>query len=742
MSSEIKVAHLGEDVFRVEKGNPFFTFVDFPKPQKCARGDDFLLRGEDVSTLCKKGRVSFRYGSFELCKDFEPISLKGGRFTISKVREQARYFGLGEKARKFERSGQRFKLQNRDPFTYNRKTDPLYFSVPFLLVCGREYSYGMLVETTSDTIFDLTGEKVVISGEGSGVSYYFVHGPTPADVLMKYTRLVGRTPLPPLWALGYHQSRFSYMGEKEVLQIATEFRKRSIPCDAIYLDIDYMEGYRCFTWNSKLFPDPERTIGELGKMGFKVVTIVDPGLKVERGYRPFEEGMKKGFFLSHAGGEPLEGYVWPGKCVFPDFSKREVREWWASLHSELLGKGVRGIWNDMNEPTLKSLTPNLKAGLNFIAQFKRIKTDDVQMGNLPFNLLKNYYAVFEAQASWDAFRRFLPGVRPFILSRSGWAGIQRYAAVWTGDNFSTWDHLKLSVEMIMSIGISGIPFVGADIGGFTVLGPRWPFLCRCSPELFVRWIQVGVFYPFCRTHTSKPARYHEPWRFGSKVEEIAREFIRLRYSLLPYLYSLFWEHTQNGMPIVRPLFLHWPHDERCYRDDEFMFGPFLLVAPVFKKGQRKREVYLPEGRWYDFWTNERTEGGRTVVAEAPLERIPIFARAGAILPSWPVLNYVGERPIDELKLIIYPGNGKFILYEDDGESIKPSFALRTLICKERRRELLIGIGKKKGKYRWGKRKLVLEIRGAKPAEVSVRGRKLQELAIPDTGEGLTIRVRF
>jgi alpha-glucosidase len=741
--AELEAYYFGQDIFGVKSGEPPIRLLELPKPLSRSAGEKFRLKGRDSRLVCTEGRISFECGGLSLCRDSKPIKVSGGRFDISKMREPARYYGLGEKARDFERSGQRFELRNRDPFTYGRGTDPLYFSVPFLLVCGKGYSYGMFVETTSDCTLDLRGGEVLVSGEGEGVAYYFIYGPTPAEVLRKYTMLVGRAPLPPLWALGYHQARFSYMGEREVLEIAGEFRRRGIPCDAIYLDIDYMEGYRCFTWNRERFPRPEEMIKVLERMGFKVVTIVDPGLKAEKGYQPFDEGIERGFFLQHADGRVLEGYVWPGKCVFPDFFREEVREWWASLHDELLGRGVRGIWNDMNEPTLKSLTPNLRAGFNLLAQLKGPKTEDVRAGGLPFKLVKNYYAVLEAEATWRAFKRFRPGSRPFILSRSGWAGIQKYSAVWTGDNYSTWEHLKLSVEMIMSIGLSGIPFVGADIGGFTVLGPRWPFLCRCSPELFARWIQAGVFYPLCRTHTSKPARHHEPWRFGERVERITREFIRLRYSLLPYLYSLFWEHTQNGMPIVRSLFLHWPEDEQCHRDDEFMFGPFLLVAPVFKKGQRRREVYLPRGQWYDFWTNERVNGGRTVVADAPLERIPIFVRAGAILPHWPVQNYVGEKPVDELRLTVYPGDGRFTLYEDDGESTKPDFALRTIVCRERNGELLIEIGKKMGRYKWDRRTLTLEVRGAEPKQVLVGGRTLRRRwSIPDTGQRVTFRIKL
>jgi len=742
VSSELTALYLGEDIFRVEIGKPITSFVTLPQTVASSKGENFTLKGENVLLVSQGKKVAFNCKGILLCRDLEPAKIANGNFVISKDKDQARYYGLGEKTKRFERSDQLFKLKNRDPFTYNRKTDPLYFSVPFLLVCGKEHSYGILVETTSDCTFDLRRDRILISGEGEGVIYYFIYGPTPTDVLRKYTSLIGRAPLPPLWALGYHQSRFSYMGEKEVLEIASEFRRRGIPCDAIYLDIDYMDGFKCFTWNRKLFPNPDQMIKKLEELGFKVVAIIDPGLKVEKGYPPFEEGMRKGFFLSHANGKPLEGYVWPGKCVFPDFSREEVREWWASLHAELLGLGVKGIWNDMNEPTLKNLTPNLRAGMNLFAQFKRINTSDVRMSDVPFRLMKNYYAVFEAEATCVAFQKFYPGKRPFVLSRSGWAGIQKYAAVWTADNYSTWDHLKLSVEMIMSIGISGIPFVGADIGGFTILGPRWPFLCRCSPELFARWIQVGVFYPFCRTHTSKPARHHEPWRFGPKVEKIAKEFISLRYSMLPYLYSVFWEHTQNGMPIVRPLFLHWPQDEQCHRDDEFMFGPFLLIAPIFRKGQRKRQVYLPEGWWYDFWTNEKVKGGRTITADAPLERIPIFVRAGAILPLWPVMNYVGEKPVEELKLAIYPGNGKFTLYEDDGESIKPQFALRTLTCIEKGGNLIVEIGEKRGKYKWHKRMLTLEVKGAEPKEVLVGRKRLRSLSVPDTGKRLVFQFKF
>ncbi|MEM2480987.1 MAG: glycoside hydrolase family 31 protein [Candidatus Hadarchaeales archaeon] len=734
-----RVEYLGEDVFRVEIGEAPSMLLQLPASLRQVAGEEFRLEGEKVEVLCSAGRLEFRLGALVLFPDAEPPKLEGGKFLISKYRGAGeRYYGLGEKARRFERSGQRFELRNRDPFTYNRSTDPLYFSVPFLLVCRREGSYGFFLDTASDCVFDLRGERLLFSGEGRGIAYLFIHGPKPSQVLEKFTRLVGRAPLPPLWALGYHQSRFSYEGEQEVLRIAREFRRRQIPCDAIYLDIDYMEGYRCFTWSTRLFPDPERLIGELKKLGFKVVTIVDPGLKAEKGYKPFDEGLEKGYFLKHEDGTVFTGYVWPGRCVFADFAREEVREWWASLHSELLGRGVAGIWNDMNEPTLRNLTPNLSAGLNLPAYFKRICTDDVRLGEHPFRCVKNYYPVWQAQATWRAFEKFLPGKRPFILSRSGWAGIQKYAAVWTGDNYSTWDHLKLSVEMILSIGISGIPFVGADIGGFTVLGTRRPFLTRCSPELFARWIQVGVFYPFCRTHTSKPARHHEPWCFGKRVERIARDFIRLRYSLLPYLYSLFWEHTRNGMPILRPLFLHWPEQEECYREDEFMFGPFLLVAPVFKKGQRRREVYLPPGSWYDFWSAEKMEGGKTIVAEAPLERIPIFARAGAIIPTWPPMNYVGEKPVDELVLQVYPGEGEFELYEDDGESLRSEFSLRK-ISVEGERGLLVRVGKARGGYRWGERKLTVWVKGMHAEKAKLDGKVVEvgremRFSIPDDGE--------
>lgn len=663
-----------------------------------------------------------------------------------------RYFGFGVKAGRFDRRGARLLMKNRDPYTFNRSTEPLYLSIPFFVASRRDVSYGFFLDSPRETSFDLRSNAMTIRSRGgnlSQVTYYLIPGPSPADVLRRYTELTGRTPLPPLWALGYHQSRWSYETEAEVLEVAREFRRRRIPCDAIHLDIHYMDGYRCFTWNPRDFPNPERLIEELRAIGMRAVAVIDPGIKVDPGFSVYADGVQNDRFVRRKDGSLFEGYVWPGKCVFPDFTKPEVRDWWAGLHQTLLEKGVAGIWNDMNEPTYDLFAPSFPSQLDLLGNILQpvlqrwlpVKTDDVVFHDAgrqtPFGDAHNAYALLQARATNQAFELFARGKRPFVLTRSGFAGIQRHAAVWTADSISTWDQLRLSVEMLLNLGLSGVPFVGADIGGFAPLAPRRPFVARCSPELYARWLQVGTFYPFFRTHSAKQSRRREPWRFGDTVERIARRYIELRYRLLPYLYSLFWEHTQNGMPVMRAMFLHHPADENCYRGDQFLFGPSLLVAPVCQKGATGREVYLPEGDWYDFWTGEMRRGGGSFFAAAPLEKMPLFVKAGAIVPTWPVMNFVGEKPIERVTLEVYPGSGEFTWYEDDGETLASDSALRRLAARISGNALEVEVGPVEGTYSPPRRELAVLGRWLSPWRATLDGR---EVPFAASAEGAEVRL--
>jgi alpha-glucosidase len=668
---------------------------------------------------------------------------------VNEMPPDERYFGFGSKAGRFDRRGARLLIKNRDPYIFNRGTEPLYLSIPFFVATRRDVSYGFLLDSHRETTFDLRSEKMTIRSRGgrpSQLTYYLIPGPGPADVLRRYTEVSGRTPLPPLWALGYHQSRWSYQSEAEVLEVAREFRRRRIPCDSIHLDIHYMDGYRCFTWNPRDFPNPERVIEELRALGMRAVAVIDPGIKVDPGFSVYADGVLGDRFLKHRDGTLFEGYVWPGKCVFPDFTKPEVREWWAGLHQTLLEKGVAGIWNDMNEPTYDLFAPSFPAWLDLPANALQpvlqrvfpVKTGDVIFDDegrqTPFDDAHNAYALLQAKATNHAFEVFAEGQRPFVLSRSGSAGIQRHAAVWTADSMSTWDQLKLSVEMLLNLGLSGVPFVGADIGGFAPLALRRPFVAPCSPELYARWLQVGIFYPFCRTHSAKQSRRREPWRFGDKVERIARKYLELRYRLLPYLYSLFWEHTQNGMPIMRAMFLHHPADENCYRGDQFLFGPSILVAPVFQKGAKGREVYLPEGDWYDFWTGQMHRGGRSVFVGSPLEKIPLFVEAGAIVPTWPAMNFVGEKSIERVTIEVYPGSGEFTWYEDDGQTLGSASAVRRLATRVRGNALEVEVGPREGAYSPPRRELAVLGRWLTPPRATLDGLEVPFAAGPEGAE--------
>ncbi len=447
---------------------------------------------------------------------------------------------------------------------------------------------------------------------GRELDYVVVHGDDPAQVLERLTALIGQIELPPRWAIGYHQSHWGYDSAARLRDVAGEFARRRLPCDAIHLDISYMHGHRVFTWDTKRFPDPAGLISELGQRGMQCVAIVDPGVKLEPGNPVYDGGLGRDAFVRDAGGEHVTGYVWPGRCVFPDFLRPDVRTWWAELHAALVGPGVAGIWNDMNEPAIY----DGPVGAEIVASVVEMPGDAVHgPPDRPVRHadVHNVYGLSMARAAAEAMTRLRPDRRAFALSRSGFTGIQRYAAIWTGDNTSSWEHLQLSLPMLCNLGLSGVPFVGADIGGF------WG---DATPELFARWIQAGVLYPLMRGHSHVRNRPNEPWEFGADVEAVARAALRLRAELRPYLYTLFHEAATKGSPILRPLLWEFFADPRAALiEDEVLLGDAMLAAPVCHAGQRVRDVYLPAGRWYDWWSGEAYEGPVDGSVAAPLERL-------------------------------------------------------------------------------------------------------------------------
>ena len=569
----------------------------------------------------------------------------------------AHFYGLGQRAAPLDRRGGRFVNWNTDPRAYSDGDDPLDLCVPFLLTLhdeGRQ-GYGLLLHNTVRSHLDVGQHDpslLTVRVEEERLEYDLIYGPALGDVLERFTTQTGRPVLLPRWALGYHQSRWSYYPAARVRQLARDLRHTyRIPCDAIHLDIHYMDGYRCFTWDEERFPDPAALIADLHAEGLRVVTIIDPGIKADRRYPVFAQGLERDAFCRTPDGKLFIGPVWPGNCAFPDFTAPHVRRWWGELHRDLVAAGVDGIWDDMNEPALFG-----DDGATIPGPVRH----DLEGRGGDHLQAHNVYGLGMVRATAAGLERLRPDRRPFVLTRSGWTSVQRYAANWSGDNRATWESLRLTLPMLLGLGLSGVTFSGADVGGFA----GFP-----SGELFTRWLQLGVFLPFFRAHTDINSPDQEPWAWGEPYLSINRETIRFRYHLLPYLYTAHWQSTQRGLPLARPLFLAFQDDPATWGlEDEFLCGDALLVAPVLHEGAVSRTVYLPPATWYDFWSGERHDGPAQVEIEAPLERIPLFVRAGTVLPLWPPLDHTGQR-VEQMELHLYPGTGRSLLYEDDGESM-------------------------------------------------------------------------
>jgi alpha-glucosidase len=575
-------------------------------------------------------------------------------FCTKECRPEESFFGLGDKPTELNLRGKRLKNWNTDAYSFNWNQDPLYRAIPFYISLNDDIAHGIFFDNTFKTHFDFGAEdktKTSFWADGGELQYYYIHGPHMMDVVKSYHLLTGTHPMPPLWALGYHQCRWSYYPEAKVKKIANGFRENKIPCDGIYLDIDYMDGYRCFTWNKKYFPNPKRMISELAADGFKTVVIIDPGIRVDDNYWVFKEGKEQKHFCRRSDDYFMEGHVWPGRCQFPDFTNPDVREWWGGLFEGLVEAGVAGVWNDMNEPAV--------FGAGTFPDDVRHQYDGHRGSHRKAH---NVYGMQMVRSTYEGLRKLMKNKRPFTITRAGYSGVQRYASAWTGDNVASWEHLKLGNIQCQRMSVSGIPFIGTDIGGFSG---------EPDGELFTRWIQMGTFSPFMRAHSAGDTKEREPWSFGEPFTAINRTFIELRYRLLPYLYSAFWEHHRYGFPILRPVVMQ---EQEVYsnhfRQDEFTYGDKILICPVLEPGQKSRNVYLPTGNWYNFWSHEMVAGGKETEVLTPLETIPIFIKAGSVIPEYPVMQYVGEKEIEEVILNVYYSDyeANSFLFEDYGET--------------------------------------------------------------------------
>ncbi|MBK1718147.1 TIM-barrel domain-containing protein [Thiocystis violacea] len=590
-----------------------------------------------------------------------------GVFLNKRMAPDEGYFGFGQRTGRLDRRHRRLTNWTVDRASpgHGRGDDNLYQAHPMLMAVQPGLAWGLFLNSTWYSAFDVGGEYedvLTVFTLGGELDYFIFAGPTPAEVVEQLTRLTGRPMLPPLWALGYHQSRWSYGSDSDVRAIAQGFRQRWIPLDAIHLDIDYMDGYRVFTWDRERFPDPAATIAALHADGIRAVTIVDPGVKQDLGgdYAVADAGVEGGYFLRRPDGELFTGWVWPDASLFPDFCSAKTRHWWGDQHDPLLGIGVDAIWCDMNEPSIVD-RPFRERGVCEYPMPLSVRHGDE--GEALHAETHNLYGHLMARATWEGLERHRPERRPWVLTRSGYVGTQRWAASWMGDNNAWWEHLEMSLPQLASMGLCGSPHVGVDIGGFYQ---------HSFGELYARWIEVGAFYPFMRAHTHCDSRAQEPWSFGPEVETLARVAIEWRYRLLPYLYTLAHRAHRTGEPLFRPLLFDFPEAGHLHQiQDQIMIGPQLMIAPVCAPGVRRRLVERPPGTWYDLRAGVRVGEG-PLIAEAPLGGMPIFVRGGSILTLGHVRQSTAE-PLTELTLEVYPDDesvGHWTLIEDDGESFE------------------------------------------------------------------------
>ncbi len=682
-----------------------------------------------------------------------PIMSDGQGFTLAKrLPQEEHIFGLGDKTGgTLDRRGMSYVDWNTDAYGFNSSTDPIYKSIPFFIgVGGAGGSYGILLDNTSRAWFDFgrrDPDVTSFGAPGGPIDYYLVAGPSTAEVVRRYTDLTGKAPLAPLWSLGYQQSRYSYMDEAELRQVAGRLRSDRIPADVLWLDIDFQDRNRPFTINRTAFPDFAGMTRDLRTDGFRLVTIADLHVAAasSQAYAPYDQGVASRHFVRDAKGQVYVGEVWPGPSVFPDFTDAAARKWYGTLFRPLTDAGVAGIWNDMNEPSVFK-TPTATMPLDNI---HHVASDDFAPRDATHAEIHNVYGMENTRATFEGLSTLRPDERPFVMTRASYAGGQRYSATWTGDNSATWDHLKLAVHQVINLGLSGFSYSANDIGGFTG-GP--------SPDLLTRWFEIGAFMPLFRDHAAKDTPHAEPWVDGPEHLAIRRRFIEERYRLLPYLYALADENARTGDPIMRPVFYDYPDAIRatCDQSMAFTVGRDLLVAPPPKpESPQAYDVCLPAGDWYDYWTGlpiaslkeeqwpgpvqaaaqktMKAAGGGSTISETPkIDTLPVFVRGGAIIAHQPLVQSTSETPQGPLEIDVYPGSDcKGVLYTDDGHSQayrRADFFRRTIRCAQTPEGIAISFLQPVGSFQPWWRQLRISVHGwSGPASVTINGTRMSSV---------------
>ncbi|HTS38055.1 MAG TPA: TIM-barrel domain-containing protein [Candidatus Solibacter sp.] len=728
----------------------------------------------DVKPIEDASSVGFRTAAVELRVERNPLrivlrdlsgnivctdiargtQLAHGGFTISKdMPADAHFYGLGDKSGTFDRRNQSYTLWNTDQGVQDT-ADPLYKSIPFFMSISQGRSYGLFLDNTWRTWFDFgkqSREAYSFGAEGGALDYYLIYGPTPKQVLRGFIYLTGTPPLPPLWALGFQQSRYSYMTAAEAKRVADRLRTDKIPSDTLYLDIDYQDRNRPFTVNSKTFPNFAQFVADLRKKHFHLVTITDLHIAhvASQGYSPYDTGHAGDHFVKTRDGDEFVGIVWPGPAVFPDFTRAQTREWWGNLYKDFVADGVSGFWNDMNEPSVFD-GPAKTMPLDNV---HRIEEPGFATRTAPHTEIHNVFGMENERATYDGLLKLRPSERPFVLTRATYAGGQRYGFTWTGDNSSVWSHLQLGTQMVLNLGLSGISFVGDDVGGFNASPP---------PDLLTRWIELGAFKTLFRDHTTKDSKPQEVWVHGPEQEAIRRRYIETRYRLLPYIYTLAEEASRTGLPLTRPIFLEYPEimapgaPDFDHLDTEFLLGPDLLVAPPpLPDTLDDYYVRYPPGEWFDFWTGQKMPPqpfGPDIVQIAkavaqpelaatfrgptnihpPLDTMPVYVRAGSILPMQPVIQNTDETPRGPLELRVYPGtNCNGSIYLDDGHTFRyqqGDFLRQQFSCEVSAGSVLVKFAARQGSYApwWKDLEVVVYGWPSEKAEVNLTGTPLLE----------------
>jgi alpha-glucosidase len=696
------------------------AFPDAPKAQVKDSPDAVVVDTGAIQVRVSKSplRVAFLDRSGQVISEdhpTHPVSYNGSEFRVWKSMPiDEHYFGLGDKTGPLDHRDLAFTMWNMDMFGWQESTDPLYKDIPFFLGMRNGAAYGIFLDNTYRSSFDFGKESrdaYSFGADAGELNYYFFYGPDPKRIVSDFTGLTGRTPMPPLSSLGYQQCRYSYYPEARVREVANEFRKRKIPADILYLDIDYQEKNRPFTVDRERFPHFEQMIKDLRQQGFKLITITDLHIAKVPGSKPYDEGMAHDYFVKKPDGSVYVGPVWPGDAVFPDFTRAAVREWWGSLYKEFVNDGIRGFWNDMNEPAV-FVYPQKTMPLDNVHYVEQRKTDHREIHNV--------MGMENVRATYEGLLKLQPDVRPFVLTRAAYAGAQRYAATWTGDNTASWNHMRLSVPQLINLGLSGYAFVGDDIGGFNG---------SPTPELLTRWMELGVFNPIYRNHAAKGTRDREPWVDGPEHEAIRKNYIETRYRLLPYIYTGMEELSRTGVPLMRPMFMEFPAEPTLATNgEEYMFGSGLLVAPKVWPFVGPYDVGLPKGDWFNYWTGEKLAGGRAIQVNPPVDTLPVYVRAGTILPQQPVVQNVDETPKGPLELRVYPGpDCRGDLYQDDGNTFayqKGDFVRVHFTCEAASNKVRVQMSPAEGSYRpWFKDVQVTVYGADKVHEVVVDGKR-------------------